>query len=140
MNFYIFLVSELPQQWITRAITYNNINNYIINKTQQIINQHNYLISNKEVKLVCYYFVQNDTENSLNAENIDPNLCTHINIAFASVANDSIYLDDYQIVGLQKIVQLKEFNKKLKVLLSIGGAGNDLGFPRMVMDHENRKT
>lgn len=139
-NFYIPFVSEVPQQWIMRAITYNNINNNVINKTQRIINQRHYLISNKQIKLVCYYFVQNDTENALNSESVDPNLCTHINIAFASVVNNSIYLDNYQIVGMQKIVKLKEFNGNLKVLLSVGGAGNDLGFPKMVMDHQNRKT
>lgn len=37
-------------------------------------------------------------------------------------------------------MELKKVNKQLKIMLSIGGAGNDMGYAEMVLNHEYRKT
>lgn len=76
----------------------------------------------------------------LKAKKIDADLCTHINAAFALIANNTLYLNEVQLESLKTIVDLKKKNKNLKVLISVGGAGNDTGFPEMVLDHKNRKT
>ncbi|XP_050302926.1 chitinase-3-like protein 2 [Anthonomus grandis grandis] len=93
----------------------------------------------KKFKLVCYYNFPSDQQ-SMQINDIDPNLCTHLNIAFGSVVNHSIYLDNEHLEYLKDIVKLKDKNKDLKILLSIGGAGNDNGFPEMVKNHTNRKS
>lgn len=91
-------------------------------------------------KLVCYYSLPDDSS-SLQIEHLDPHLCTHINSAFAHIVNNSLYMTEYQKENLKKMVKLKEVNKDLKVLVSVGGAGNvNNGFPEMVFNHSTRKT
>lgn len=91
----------------------------------------------------CYYnFPDPRTPNSsqLMPFNIHPQLCTHINIAFANIKYNQIYLEDFQYDVLHDIVKIKEDNPKLKILLSIGGAGGHEGFSQMVINHAARKT
>lgn len=91
----------------------------------------------------CYYnFPDNQAPNSsqLMPLNIHPQLCTHINIAFAQIKNNQIYLEDSQYDVLYDIVKIKEDNPNLKLLLSVGGAGNHKGFSEMVINHAARKT
>ncbi|CAG9861620.1 unnamed protein product [Phyllotreta striolata] len=91
-------------------------------------------------KLVCYYSLPDD-QGSLQIDHLDPHLCTHINVAFGRVVNNSLYLTDYNKECLKKIVKLKQVNNDLKVLVSVGGAGDvENGFPEMVLNHTNRKT
>ncbi|XP_060533678.1 chitinase-3-like protein 2 [Cylas formicarius] len=90
-------------------------------------------------RLVCYYNFPSNAQ-SLQVNDIDPNLCTHLNLAFGSVINNSIYLSDADLPYVRQAVKLKAVNKNLKVLISIGGAYNDRGFPEMVLNHTNRKT
>ncbi|XP_059049623.1 chitinase-3-like protein 2 [Achroia grisella] len=88
----------------------------------------------------CYYDTPNSQDsNQLMPINIHPHLCTHINVAFARVVNKTISLDDQQYKTLSEVVNLKKINPTLKVLLSVGGAGNDNGFTEMVADHASRK-
>lgn len=75
----------------------------------------------------------------LQTSKLDADLCTHINAAFAQIVNNTLEIDDVQIKALQDVVNLKQKNENLKVLLSVGGAG-DLGFGEMVLNHQNRKT
>lgn len=70
--------------------------------------------------------------------NIDPHLCTHIIIGFASIKNSFIDLGNSMNVYKQ-IVQLKNIVPKLKVMVSVGGAGDDNGFAEMVMNDDNRQ-
>ena len=77
--------------------------------------------------------------NVLSSSNIDPNLCTHIIVGFASVSNCTIDLGKNLSIYSQ-IVRLKETSPNLKVLLSVGGADNESGFPQMVSNHANRKV
>ncbi|CAH2107896.1 unnamed protein product [Euphydryas editha] len=88
----------------------------------------------------CYYNIPNPTNSTqLMPSSIHPHLCTHINIAFAQVRNKEIYLEDNQLKILPDIVKLKTYNPDLKILLSVGGAGNDKGFSEMVVNHASRK-
>ncbi|KAI5633245.1 glycosyl hydrolases family 18 domain-containing protein [Phthorimaea operculella] len=86
--------------------------------------------------LVCYY----TASRALVPRDIHPQLCTHINVAFAQVRDKQIQLDDNLRRTLREIVKLKTVNPALKILLSIGGAGDNDGFSDMVVDHASRKT
>lgn len=37
------------------------------------------------------------------------------------------------------MVELKKFEPNLKIMVSVGGADNESGFPEMVLNHANRK-
>lgn len=89
----------------------------------------------------CYYNTPSPgSAMQLAPSAIHPHLCTHINVAFAQIRNKVIYLDNEQYKALSEVVLLKRMNPNLKILLSIGGAGNDTGFPNMVINHASRKT
>lgn len=91
--------------------------------------------------VACYYNTPNRYEaNELLPVNIHPHLCTHINVAFARIINKEISLEDIQYRALSDIVKLKKINPSLKILLSVGGAGNEGGFSDMVVNHASRKV
>lgn len=56
----------------------------------------NHYKSLPEYKLVCYYSVPSPTStnkvNVLKSNEIDPNLCTHINVGFMCIENNSIVI------------------------------------------------
>lgn len=58
-------------------------------------------------------------------EDIDPDLCTHVVFAFASMKDNRLEASDLNDSGdlgsFSRIVSLKERNPKLKVLLAVGG-------------------
>lgn len=121
-----------------RAIIYANTSQAVWNDIQ--LSAHRQNNPPKQIRLVCYYSFPSDVfRNVLSPENIDPYLCTHINLGFASVANNSIYLTNHQLEIAKSVICLKNANKNLKVLISVGGAGHDGGFDVMVSDHANRK-
>ncbi|XP_418051.3 acidic mammalian chitinase [Gallus gallus] len=75
-------------------------------------------------------------------DNIDPCLCTHLLYAFAGMSNNEITTIEWNDVTLYKSFNgLKNQNKNLKTLLSIGGwnFGTDK-FSTMVSTPENRQT
>lgn len=139
----------IPSQWVHRAVVYNTydfdeFSNYTIippNLKTLLPDDVDRLPPSNGTKMVCYYNFPalNDTLRRLQAVDIEPHLCTHINLAFASVLDSKIYLSDEQLQVVEEVMLLKTKNKKLKVLISVGGAGDDNGFPNMVKDHENRK-
>ena len=91
-------------------------------------------------KLVCYYTFPNklETERQLYHSDIDPNLCTHINIGFGWIENNTIVIENDNKNVTKNMVGLKKYNKNLKIILSITGKGED-GFGDMVINHANRK-
>nr|XP_022903706.1 chitinase-3-like protein 2 isoform X1 [Onthophagus taurus]XP_022903707.1 chitinase-3-like protein 2 isoform X2 [Onthophagus taurus] len=91
-------------------------------------------------RLVCYYNLPADEHsNELQINDLDPNLCTHLNVGFASIENNTINFTKTNIEMTQRIINdLKGVNKDLKVLLSIGGSGSS-GFNEMVKNHTTRK-
>lgn len=58
-------------------------------------------------------------------EDVDPDLCTHVVFAFASMKDNRLEASDINDSGdlgnFARIVKLKERNPKLKVLLAVGG-------------------
>lgn len=68
----------------------------------------------------------------------DPHALTQINYAFGHVTDsfDSVRIDN--VSRLRQIVDLKKKNKKLKVLLSVGGWGSG-NFSEMAADKEKRE-
>lgn len=128
-----------PQLAIERAFVYANTSAAVWNDISTSVPKSSALP--EQLRLVCYYsFPSDGLRNVLTPENIDPQLCTHINLGFGSVRNNSVFLTDSQIAVSQSIIQLKKQNKELKVLISVGGAGNKGGFDVMVSDHANRKA
>ncbi|XP_011160586.1 chitinase-3-like protein 2 [Solenopsis invicta] len=91
--------------------------------------------------LVCYYTISGDLNTSweLSPSHIDPHLCTHIIVGFASVVNNTLDIGDNARV-YEQVVALKNLEPNLKVMISAGG-NNELhdGFSEMVKNHANRK-
>lgn len=88
----------------------------------------------------CYYNAPSGNgHKQLMPSNINPYLCTHINVAFARIINKEIVLNESLNKTLLEVVNLKHLNPKLKILLSVGGAGNNSGFSDMVVNHASRK-
>nr|XP_023015191.1 chitinase-3-like protein 2 [Leptinotarsa decemlineata] len=124
---------NVPEQSINRAVLYNSIQNSSFKTNFQLKERKaNYV---KTYKLVCYYSLPT-TADSLQVDELDPYLCTHINVAFAKVVNNSILINESQKESLEKLVNLKNINKDLKILMSVGGSGNDVGFPEMISNHK----
>lgn len=91
--------------------------------------------------IVCYYTIPGDLNTSweLSPSYIDPHICTHIIVGFASVVNSTLDIGDNEW-AYKRVVDLKNREPKLKVMVSAGG-NNELhdGFPEMVKNHANRK-
>ncbi|CAG9813174.1 unnamed protein product [Phaedon cochleariae] len=128
----------VPEQSVHRAILYSSSQNMSHHPWDFHLKTHKHYAV-KGYKLVCYYSLPSSSD-SLQVEDIDPFLCTHLNVAFATVVNNTAYLDEKQKDYLKKLLELKQSNENLKVLVSVGGAGNIGGFPEMVANHTNRKT
>lgn len=91
--------------------------------------------------IVCYYTIPGDLNTSweLSPSHIDPHICTHIIVGFASVVNSMLDIGDNAWV-YERVVALKNLEPNLKVMISAGG-NNELhdGFSEMVKNHANRK-
>lgn len=95
-------------------------------------------------KIVCYYTTPSlsGSERSrgsrlrsdLFPQDIDPHLCTHLNVGIIGIVNGTLYIDEDVKVVFNRTKQLKKANKDLKVLLWVGG-----GFSEMVVNHASRK-
>lgn len=81
----------------------------------------------------------NSNESWLKIKDINPNLCTHINIGIIDIENCSLIIDDDLINAFHQSSILKAHNEKLKILLWVGGGDESFGFPEMISTHENRK-
>lgn len=140
-----FTFKEVPKSILNRAIIYNTIldsKTIANNVTWTNNNRKTPTVTNATYKLICYYNFPSpeDFINILQPHEIDPFLCTHINVAFAHIQNNSVQLEEHEYKALDTVVRLKQLNRNLKVLLSVGGASDDLdGFAQMVLNHASRK-
>ncbi|KAJ8984148.1 hypothetical protein NQ317_017799 [Molorchus minor] len=132
-------LEEIRQQNVHRALAYNTFGDETNTSYSFYLNSKRYSADIGEFKLVCYYNFPSRPD-SLQTEDIDPFLCTHINVGFVEVVNNSIFLSADKQALLKELVKLKTFNAKLKILLSVGGAGGATGFSEMVINHANRKS
>ncbi|XP_025422483.1 chitinase-3-like protein 2 [Sipha flava] len=98
---------------------------------------------NKAYNLACYYSIPTDnTSNTLQPDQINASLCTHLIVAFAQVRNNSVYFkSSLDTDVLRQVVKLREINPELKVLLSIvhfsNGSHTNEGFSDVVASKEN---
>lgn len=102
-----------------------------------------------ERRVVCYYTnwsVYRPGEAKFTPQNINPYLCTHLIYAFGGFTKENTLkpFDKYQDIeqgGYAKFTGLKTYNKKLKVLLAIGGWNEASGrFSPLVANSEKRKA
>lgn len=115
-----------------------------ISSSQQTSSSSTLTISNRtdqQQRLVCYYASPNalNSLHELYPTQIDPYLCTHINVGIISIKNNRIVVDDTLNELLKQISSLKRNNSNLKVLMWIGGPADSLSFIEMVKNHANRK-
>lgn len=78
-------------------------------------------------------------EKLLKIKDINPKLCTHINIGIIDIENCSLVIDEDLINAFNESNILKAQNDKLKILLWVGGGDESYGFPEMIKSHDNRK-
>lgn len=97
-------------------------------------------------KLICYYTTPRFEatkrrlgQSTLKIKDINPQLCTHLNIGIIEISNCSLVIDDDLINAFKESNLLKGRNEKLKVMLWVGGADESTGFSEMVANHANRK-
>lgn len=106
--------------------------------------------SNGQFRLVCYYTFPNKLDSAsasssatdeLLPKDIDPHLCTHLNVGFIPIVNNSLELPENHKMYLRtQIRDLRLKNKDLKILFWVGGGAFDYGFTDMVQNHKTRKT
>ncbi|CAH0549109.1 unnamed protein product [Brassicogethes aeneus] len=131
---------NVPDQLVERSDKYGKFVNVVNTEKIGFLSHIKNISDYRQYKLVCYYnFPQNEIV-QLKGENIDPNLCTHLNLAFVSVVNNTLNVENSQLNDIKRILLLKNVNKDLKILLSVGGAGDKNGWPEMVKNHTNRKS
>ncbi|RZC36447.1 Glyco hydro 18 domain containing protein, partial [Asbolus verrucosus] len=81
------------------------------------------------IKIVCYYpswAIYYKNNGTVRPEDVDPNMCTHINYAFVSLNSNGTLSPtdknaDIYKGGYKHITDLKAKNSSLKVLLTVGG-------------------
>uniref|UniRef100_A0A182QCP1 GH18 domain-containing protein n=1 Tax=Anopheles farauti TaxID=69004 RepID=A0A182QCP1_9DIPT len=69
---------------------------------------------------------------------IDPHLCTHLNIGIIEIINNTLFINDDVRDALVQTKQLRHANPTLRILLWVGGASVG-GFASMVETHATRK-
>ncbi|XP_045467500.1 chitotriosidase-1-like [Harmonia axyridis] len=79
--------------------------------------------------VVCYFnswTVYRNGNGKFVPQNVDPNLCSHVLFAFVGLSTDGNVriLDEWEAInlnGISDIINLKQQNKDLKILVSMGG-------------------
>jgi len=92
--------------------------------------------------VVCYYSSWSYYD-GVKPEDLDANLCTHLNYAFITIWEDgNLKVEDDELDikdGLfKRVTSLKKKNPKLKVLLSVGGADSGSIFKKIAKDSAKR--
>lgn len=95
----------------------------------------------QQQRLVCYYASPAVLNHSheLYPNQIDPKLCTHINVGIVSIQNNTLVIDSTLDELFKQMSSLRRLNADLKVLIWIGGPSDSLGFIQMIENHANRK-
>jgi len=94
-------------------------------------------VHQKALKRVCYLTLPDEKWPSLNPEEIDGSLCTHIIIGFAQVQNATLIpILPQDAAFYQRVASMKEAHPDLKVMLSVGGGNTDEGFRELVTENQ----
>lgn len=73
---------------------------------------------------VCYLRVERSQR--IDTETIDANLCTHIILGFAVIVNGAVAPQETDdLIYYRNVTRLKKNSPDLKVMLSVGGGGED---------------
>uniref|UniRef100_A0A1B6MSA9 GH18 domain-containing protein n=1 Tax=Graphocephala atropunctata TaxID=36148 RepID=A0A1B6MSA9_9HEMI len=93
-----------------------------------------------EYRLVCYYNLPKGSGmDTLMPDQLDPDLCSHINVAFATVGNGVLQPDQpSDLEGYKAVTALKKKNPRLKVMLSVEWFTSTGEFAWIVSSPENR--
>lgn len=93
---------------------------------------------------MCYYTTPRyeggvKSDKTLKIKDVNPHLCTHLNIGIIEIFNCSLVIDADIIAAFKESNLLKAKNGNLKIMMWVGGGGQSMGFSEMVENHENRK-
>nr|XP_031831642.1 acidic mammalian chitinase-like [Nomia melanderi] len=129
--------------WLRRAWMYaeSTKENQNADRNNTISTSQQYYTNSTRQIIVCYYTISwyLNTLWELRPSHIDPNLCTHIIVGFASVVNCTLDLGNNSSI-YKDVVALKNVQPELRVMISVGGSNElHLGFSEMVKNHTNRK-
>lgn len=105
------------------------------NKAQQIVNKNNVINNRKRVVAYVNSWQNNWGDNYEKAKQI-----THINYAFANIKDGKVVEgneNDEKV--LKKLNNLKEVNRNLKILISVGGWSWSKNFSDAVLTEESRE-
>jgi len=99
--------------------------------------------NDKPSKVVCYFASwtgENSGDTHFAIEDLNPNVCTHINFAFARLNQNKIEVSDSKnLIG--KVNDLRKKNPHLTTLISLGGWGDgSTKYSEMVRSAANRQT
>ena len=84
------------------------------------------------------YFTSWSQEKEVSVSDIDGNLLTHVNYAFAHVSEDGEVMMSNREADLKQLKQLKEDYPHMKVFISIGGWGGSANFSDVAADMDKR--
>ncbi|XP_076637328.1 chitinase-3-like protein 2 isoform X1 [Colletes latitarsis] len=129
--------------WLRRARMYaeSTKENQNADRNNSISSPQQFYTNSTRQIIVCYYTIPGDLNTlwELSSSHIDPNICTHIIMGFASVVNCSLDLGNSSSI-YKDILTLKNQQPELRVMISVGGSNElHLGFSEMVKNHANRK-
>jgi len=101
---------------------------------------HGWIPKGSGHRLVCYYSLTDEGKPSyLRPEAVDPYLCTHLLIGFASLSNGTI-APPSAITNqvFQGILKLKTLNQNLKVMISVGEITSTGEFAKIIATEQSR--
>lgn len=115
----------------------SKLGKFIPSSSRQAMQQQN----QTKQRLVCYYESPSVLNHSheLYPNQIDPKLCTHINVGLVSIENNTLVIDSTLGELFKQMSNLRRLNSDLKVLMWIGGPSDSLGFVQMIENHASRK-
>ncbi|XP_062559639.1 acidic mammalian chitinase-like isoform X1 [Armigeres subalbatus] len=101
-------------------------------------------------KVVCYFgswATYRVSNGKFDVEDIDPNLCTHINYAFVGLDSTTSAVkildswNDVSLKGFTRFIALRSINPNVKLLLAIGGWNEgSSAYSKMASSSTTRKT
>ncbi|KAI2796296.1 Endochitinase 1 [Blomia tropicalis] len=99
--------------------------------------------NNKQFKVVCYFASWTSDasgENRFTPEDIDANLCTHVNFAFGKLVNNRLVVENGDDL-IRRVNNLRQKNPHLSTLISIGGwSDGSTKYSQIVRSDSSRKV